>query len=195
MWLGLVSLVSSWLDASWQFLGHLFRIDRHGVAWPCLPHSWHRLVAISLLPTVTFGGCCLHMAGCLNGFATICRVDGQYGLALSPSSLAFPVLPLGCIFRFVHCSLAGYRLFLPFACLSFLVTCQGAPGDAQVVSYLLLVPVSLLFHLVAKFEFPSPSPSSLILSSILLWLCDGLEHCLLLSGQAIMREPPWGALL
>ena len=47
----------------------------------------------------------------------------NYGLALSPSSLAFPVLPRDSLFRFAHCSLVGYRLFQTFAFLSYLVTC------------------------------------------------------------------------
>ena len=98
---------------------------------------------------------CLHAARCLDSFSTICRVDGQYGLALSPSSLAFPVLPLGCLFRFAHCSVVGNRLFQVFAFLSYLVSCKGALGDARVVSCLLLAPVSLLLPLVAKSGFPS----------------------------------------
>ena len=39
------------------------------------------------------------------------------------SFLAFPVLPLGCLFRFAHCSLVGSRLFQTFALLSYLVSC------------------------------------------------------------------------
>ena len=95
------------------------------------------------------------------------QVDRQCDLALPPSSLAFSVLPLGCLFRFAHCSVVWSRLFQTFAFLSYLDICWGAPGDVQVCLFLLLVPVSFLFHFVAKSEFPShPLPRSFLATSL-----------------------------
>ena len=44
---------------------------------------------------LVFVDTCLHAAGCLDSFFAVCWVSGLYGLALSPSSRTFPILPLG----------------------------------------------------------------------------------------------------
>ena len=68
----------------------------------------------------------------------------------SVGCMAWPCLPRPWPFLFCHLALVGSRLFQSFTFLSYLVTCWGAPGNAQVVYCLLLAPVSLLLPLVAK---------------------------------------------
>ena len=61
----------------------------------------------------------------------------------SVDCMAWPCFPRSWPFLFCHLALVGSRLFQSFAFLSYLVTCWGSPGDAQVVYCLLLLPLSL----------------------------------------------------
>ena len=71
-------------------ISHSLWDDRHSVAWPCLPHLWHRLfghlLVSSSLPFVDTHNAAL----CLDSLSTFfLRMDRRCGLARSPSS--FPV--------------------------------------------------------------------------------------------------------
>ena len=151
MWLGSVSFVLSshcllMARHLWQFLYCSFWNVRHSVACSCLPHSWRRLIAFWLSPTVGFCGHCLHVAGCLDSFSTVCWVGGLYGLALSPSSLAFPILPLS-TGRFRAVSV----VCLPVLPCHMLGSSRRCPGCLLLASGASLSSVTL----VAKSGFPS----------------------------------------
>ena len=129
------------------------------MACSCLPHSWRRLIAFSLLPTVGFCGHCLHAAGCLDSFSAVCWVGGLSDLTLSPSSLTFTILPLGSG-RIQTVSVVCLPV-LPCHMLGSSRRCPGclllASGACHSFCYLWLLSLGFL-----------PSPSSLILSSIFL---------------------------
>ena len=175
MWLGLVSLFLSshcllMARCLWQFLCHSFWNDRHSVACSCLPHSWRRLIAFSLSPTVGFCGHCLHVAGCLDSFSAVCWVGGLYGLALSPSSLTFPILPLG----------SGRIQTVSVVCLPVL-PCHMLGSSRWCPGCLLLAFGACLLSvtLVAKSGFPS-----------IPFLAHSLLHLALTLRQAWALLPP-----
>ena len=138
--------VSLWLDASDSF---------STVSFGMIDTVW--LVPVFLIPgagSLPFR-CHLLLVFVDTVFMRLGALTVSLQFVGSMDCMAWPCLPRPWPFLFCHLALVGSGLFQSFAFLSYLVRCWRAPGDAQVVSCLLLAPVSLLFPLVAKSGFPS----------------------------------------